>query len=166
MFSLIPFFIILLLFAGAITLVRYIILTYKGERIAKKITSILIVASIGLILGFYFYTESVKTHYLEFQYNREIKVEIDTYEPDSFLDWPVEFEIKFLNSKDEILKEMEFTTAEGPFIMFYQDSINKNLVHIKGFQQNVGVKDVYLNSNKKSLNDTVYVNQYFELKMK
>lgn len=130
----------LIVFAFGILLIRFLILKLKGKRIANKVALILSVLTLCLFIAILMTDRLNRTHNLEFQYSQDVKVEIYALEHNTFLDWPVEFEIKILNSKNEIIENIEFTTAEGPYVKFYPDSLRANSMVIESYEPEIGVR--------------------------
>lgn len=160
------FIILFFLFAFAlgILLIRFIILKLKGKKIANKISFILGVLTLCLFIGIIINDRFNRTHNLEFQYSKNIKITIYALEHNTFLDWPVEFEIKILNSKNEIIENIEFTTAEGPYIKFYPDSLNVNSMVIESYEPEFGIrKEINLKSSNKPTYKSVNITGQFLL---
>lgn len=57
-------------------------------------------------------------------------------EAESFLDWPVDFQVKVLTMDDSLIQKTDFTTAEGPYLRFYADSLRSEVLIIEGYEGN------------------------------
>lgn len=119
----------------------YFLLKQIGYHNTGRIVRKILFIGLGLFIFISsFYAWWVRQHYVSFQMGKKYHVELHIEEIDSFLEYPVDFEMEIENIKTGTKQEFEFSTGEGPYLKFIYSDEEPDIIKIRGLKRNEGSK--------------------------
>lgn len=142
----------------------YFLLKQIGYHNTGRIVRKILFIGLGLfILTVSFYAWWVRQHYVSFQMGKKYHVELHIEEIDSFLEYPVEFEMEIENIHTGESQEFEFAMEEGPYLEFIFSDKNPHIILINGLKRNQARK-LEINLNKNTITQTNPFDEYVPIK--
>ncbi len=118
-----------------ILLLRWLLLKYYDRQRINFISLSMFVGLVHLILGFFSWYMISSRHFTKVAICQSAQLSIYAVEIESFLEYPVDFELEIRNSSNEIVCVYDFFMPEGPDIEVKIEQ--PNLIVITGYNSNI-----------------------------
>jgi len=123
---------------GCVLLLRMILISVKSRRIANRVTGIIAVVFFLSVTAVAISDYYSRKHSFGFHFN-SARIEVSALEEDTFMDWPVQFEVTVFNAAGKELKRLQFITTEGPYVRFRSSPAHPDMLLIEGEKGNHGL---------------------------